>query len=232
MRVLLAVASVLVAGATALALLAVAVSPFLTPAFVAFEQGRADAAAWTGLPPDDLRLVTDAILRDLVVGPPRFDVSFDGVPVLTEGERSHMRDVRGVFTGFYLAAAVSLVVIAAGWVAAGRSARWSRGSWWIAMRAGAAGLAALLVTAGVITLVAFEAAFEVFHRLFFSAGSYTFDPRTDRLVQLFPEVFWMETAIGVGAVALNLAIVAVLIASRRLGDDRRLAAHMPVVVAR
>ncbi len=232
MRVLLAVASIIVAGATALALLAVAVSPFLTPAFVAFEQGRADAAAWTGLPPDDLRLATEAILRDLVVGPPQFDVSIDGVPVLTEGERNHMRDVRGVFTGFYVAAAVSLVVIAAGWVAASRSARWSRRSWWIATRAGAAGLAALLVAAGVIALVAFEAAFEVFHRLFFSAGSYTFDPRTDRLVQLFPEVFWMETAIGVGAVALNLAIVAVLIASRRLGDDRRLAAHMPVVVAR
>ncbi len=32
---------------------------------------------------------------------------------------------------------------------------------------------------------------------------YTFDPRTDKLVQLFPEAFWSETAIFVGAVVLH-----------------------------
>ena len=42
---------------------------------------------------------TDAILADLVVGPPDFDVAVAGTPVLIERERAHMRDVRGVFAG-------------------------------------------------------------------------------------------------------------------------------------
>jgi integral membrane protein (TIGR01906 family) len=64
--------------------------------------------------------------------------------------------------------------------------------------------------------VAFDAAFEVFHRLFFAGGTYLFDPRTDRLVQLFPETFWSETATAVGAVILVLALGTAWFAGRRL----------------
>jgi integral membrane protein (TIGR01906 family) len=73
----------------------------------------------------------------------------------------------------------------------------------------------VLVVAGAFAVFAFDAAFEVFHRLFFSAGSYTFDPRTDRLVQLFPEQFWSETAIAVGAVAIVAALLTAWQAGRR-----------------
>jgi integral membrane protein (TIGR01906 family) len=68
---------------------------------------------------------------------------------------------------------------------------------------------------GVFVDFAFDAAFEVFHRLFFPAGSYTFDPRTDKLVQLFPEAFWSETAIFVGVAILVAAIATWWFARRR-----------------
>ncbi|HXG25791.1 MAG TPA: DUF1461 domain-containing protein, partial [Candidatus Binatia bacterium] len=55
---------------------------------------------------------------------------------------------------------------------------------------------------GAFAIIAFDAAFELFHQLFFTRGTYTFDPRTDKLVQLFPYEFWSETAIAVGAVIL------------------------------
>ena len=42
---------------------------------------------------------TDAIVADLVFGPPDFDVEVGGVPVLIEREQQHMRDVRTVFAG-------------------------------------------------------------------------------------------------------------------------------------
>ncbi len=51
----------------------------------------------------------------------------------------------------------------------------------------------------------FDTAFELFHELFFPPGSYLFDPATDRLVQLFPESFWVETTIGVGVVIVVLS---------------------------
>jgi integral membrane protein (TIGR01906 family) len=220
MRPLSGLATILVGGATALVLLAVAIGPFLSPAWVSFEQGRANAAAWTGFAPADLERTTNAILADLVLGPPDFDVALDGVPVLTAAERGHMRDVRGVFAGFYAGAAIGVLLLIAGWVASSRSTSWTRSRFWAAVRRGAIALAGLMVVAGVVAGVAFDAAFEVFHRLFFAAGTYNFDPATDRLVQLFPDVFWSETAIVVGGVTLVLALATAFVASRRLSVRR------------
>lgn len=215
MRPISGIAATLVAVATALVLLVVAVTPFLTPAWVSFEQERADAAAWTGYSRDDLRTATEAILTDLVVGPPAFDVSIGGKPVLIEAERSHMRDVRRVFSGFYLAGVVAFAILLAGRFAAGRVKGWSPREFWGAIRIGGLGLLLGVVVAGIGSVVAFDVAFEAFHKIFFSAGTYLFDPQTDRLVQLFPERFWSETAIAVGVLAAGLSVVALAGAARR-----------------
>ena len=199
--------------ATTLAIVAVTIPLFLNPIWVAFEQGRARADAWTGFTPADLRTATDSILADLVIGPPDFDVAMGGTPVLNERERGHMRDVRGVFIGFFAVAVIA--VVAAGVITARRDRAGRRGSW-AAIRAGSVGLVVVLVVAGVVALVAFDALFETFHQLFFRGGSYTFDPATERLVQLFPFQFWQETAIAVGVVSVVLAAVVAGVATRRL----------------
>ena len=121
-----------------------------------------------------------------------------------------MRDVRNVFMGLWIAAIVSLVVlVVAGWRHRDRTRLWR------AVRRGASVLAVAVVVLGVVGLVAFDTLFEVFHEVFFPAGSYTFDPRTERLVQLFPFQFWQETAIVVGIVIIALAILVRFVAGRR-----------------
>ena len=208
-------AAIATGAAAALVVVAVAIVPFLTPAWVGFEQGRTHAAELTGYAGAELSVATNAILHDLVFGPPDFAVEVNGAPVLEERERSHMRDVRGVFGGFFalsLLAAVALVVLVAGARLRGHPAR--------AWRAIATGMKVLLVgivVAGVIVTFFFDAAFEIFHRLFFAGGSYTFDPRTDRLVQLFPFDFWSETTLVVGGVIVVLASL-VWFAASRLGQ--------------
>jgi integral membrane protein (TIGR01906 family) len=216
--------AVIVALAVALVIVAASILPFLNPVWVSFEQGRAEAAAWTGYTPSQLRTATDGILSDLVFGPPSFDVRVDGQPVLNDRERSHMADVRGVFAGFAIAAVVALAVVIFGWFASrrGGSAAFAR-----AVRAGAVGLAVGVVIVGLIGLAAFDLAFEIFHRLFFAGGTYTFDARTDRLVQLFPVRFWLETSIAVGVVILVLCAVVWWVAGRtplrRVLDTRTVA---------
>jgi integral membrane protein (TIGR01906 family) len=199
--------------ATALAIVAVTIPLFLNPMWVAFEQGRSRADAWTGFAPADLRAATDSILSDLVVGPADFDAAVGGTPVLNERERGHMRDVRGVFIGFF---AVALVALVAAALITSRRDRAGRRASWAAIRGGSVGLVVVLVVAGAIALVAFDALFETFHQLFFPGGSYTFDPATERLVQLFPFQFWQETAIAVGVVSAVLATVVAGVATRRL----------------
>jgi integral membrane protein (TIGR01906 family) len=205
-------ASVLIGLATAFVIVAVVLPLFLNPVWVAFEQGRAQAVAWTGYTEPELRGATDSILADLVLGPPDFDVAVAGAPVLNERERGHMRDVRGVFIGFF---ALALVLGVAAIVVTVRRRGAARAWTWGAVRGGAVALIAALAVGGVVSLVAFDTLFEVFHEIFFAGGSYTFDPATERLVQLFPFQFWQETAVVVGAVCIVLAAVVALVAHGR-----------------
>jgi integral membrane protein (TIGR01906 family) len=211
-------ADLLVAVATAFVILAVTIPLFLNPLWVSFEQGRAEASAWTGFSETDLRAATGSILSDLVIGPPDFDVAVAGTPVLDERERQHMRDVRGVFIGFF---AVALILgVAALVIAARRRGAAARAASWRAVWGGAVGLIATLVVVGLVSFVAFDTLFEVFHQIFFAGGSYTFDPATERLVQLFPFTFWQETAIVLGIVAILLALLVAWVADAKAGDDQ------------
>jgi integral membrane protein (TIGR01906 family) len=199
-----------VAVATVILVLGIGVAALFNPVFVAFEQARAGSTAWTGYTQEELRTATDAILGQLYFGPGDFAVTVRGQPVLDPREQAHMRDVRGVFAGFFAVVLLSaLVVVVTGWRS--RGAIW----FWRATRAGAIALAVGVVALGVVSLVAFDALFEVFHRIFFAGGTYLFDPRTERLVQLFPDQFWSETSIVLGVVLLGLARVVALVGRRR-----------------
>jgi integral membrane protein (TIGR01906 family) len=228
------VAAILTGVAAAFVLVAVAVLLFLNPVWVSFEQGRTHAAELTGFADADLRAATDAILHDLVIGPPDFAVAVGGVPVLEERERAHMRDVRAVFGGFFLIAgvmAVGLTVLVAGARRAGHSERA-----WSAVATAMRWLTVGVVAAGVIAAVAFDQLFELFHELFFPAGTFLFDPRTDRLVQLFPFEFWSETTIVLGVVIVIAATVISIGAGRRArratADRRAGGAATPAVAPR
>jgi uncharacterized membrane protein len=127
-----------------------------------------------------------------------------------------MRDVRGVFRAFGLLALVSLAILGLTAVRT-RRAPDARRRLWRAIRRGADGLAIGVAIAAAVALVAFDAAFEVFHRLFFAPGSFDFDPASDKLVQLFPDAFWSETTMAVGAVAFVAALLDRWMAARRMG---------------
>jgi integral membrane protein (TIGR01906 family) len=198
-------AALVVGVATALVIVALAVAPFLSPAWVGFAQERAEATAWTGWTRAELRLVTDGVLADLVLGPPAFDVELDGQPVLNERERQHMADVRGVFAAFYLAAAAGAVILAVAFALSRR--RDARARLWRRLSRTGLVVAIVTVAGGLLALLFFDAAFALFHRLFFAEGSWTFDPGSERLVQLFPYRFWVESTVAVGTVVVALSLL-------------------------
>ncbi len=211
------VISGVVAIATAIVLIALAVIVFLNPIWVSFEQDRARADAWTGWPPAEVHRITGEILHDLVIGPPAFaQLDPNGGPVFDAREQSHMRDVRTVFGLAAAVAAIALVVLV---VVAVLERRRAPARVWRGVRVGARGLAIGVVIAGALALVAFDALFELFHRLFFGSGTYTFDPANERLVQLFPDAFWSDTTIVLGLLLLALAALTSYAAGRRLRPE-------------
>jgi integral membrane protein (TIGR01906 family) len=208
-------AALLIGISATLLIIALAIVPFLTSPWMAFGQAQAQATAWTGFTDAELRYVTDAIVRDLVLGPPNFDVALPGqsTPVLSEAERGHMRDVRGVFNGFYEVALGGAVVLACAFSLArgpeARSRLWRRLS-----RAGIVIAVGTVVIGGLGVLV-FDQAFVLFHEIFFPGGNWAFDPRVDKLVQIFPDQFWSLTTIGVGVVIIALALALWQLGKRR-----------------
>jgi integral membrane protein (TIGR01906 family) len=200
----------LTAVCTCLAIAGAAVILLLNPIWVDFEQRRSDVTGLTGYSAPEVSAVTGSILSDLVFGPPNFDVAVGGAPVLTERERSHMADVRHAFglAGIVvLAGCVVLVAVGVGWRGGAR--------FWRAVRAGGLLAVGVVAVAGTLSVLFFDQAFELMHRLFFASGTYTFNPRTDKLVQLFPDQSWFESAVAL-AVAMMVIGVAVAAGAGRL----------------
>jgi integral membrane protein (TIGR01906 family) len=201
------------AVATPCVIVGFAVLLFLNPIWVGFDQDRSDVSGLTGYTPAQVRQVTGSILSDLVFGPPNFDVTVDGKPVLDASERSHMADVRKVLMslGFVaLLAAVLLVIVGA----ASRGRRW----FWRAAAAGARILTVGVVVVGVAFALFFDQAFLLFHEIFFAPGTFMFDARTEKLVQLFPDQFWSETSVALAGAVLGLSVLVWKLAER-LGRD-------------
>lgn len=195
-----ALLSVLVAAATIVVIVGVAVIPFLSPIWVGFEQDRSGAAALTGFSPEQVHAVTDDVLHDLIVGPPAFAQTVAGTPVFDERERVHLVEVRTVFIAFGAVVVLGALTLANARLLS-HGARWYRR----AAGAGALVLAGAVVLGGIVVALAFEQAFELFHSVFFAAGTYTFDPTTERLVQFFPSQFWEETSLAVGVLILAIS---------------------------
>lgn len=206
---------VVIALATIVVLVAVAIALFFNPAWVAFEQERARSDLWTGWTQAEVRGVTDAVVVEVYLGPGTFEQAVHGQPVFDPRERGHMADVRTVWLGFLALAAACVLLLVVAW-ARGRD----RGRFWRAVAGGSAVLTVGTVAVGLAFVLLFDLAFELFHQLFFAQGTYTFDPKTERLVQLFPYAFWTETSVAITAVVLGLALAAWAIArwrARRLG---------------
>lgn len=205
-------AGVAVALATGLVIVGVTIALFFNPAWVSFAQGRADASAYTGWTVEQVDAVTRDIVLEVWFGPGTFEQAVADEPVFLERERAHMADVRGVVLTFYAFVLLGVATLLVAGIA-------SRGSpwFWRAVGSGAKLLAVGTIAVGIAFLLFFDTAFTIFHELFFAEGSWTFDPATDRLVQLFPYQFWTETSVAIAVVGLGLTIAVWALATRLAG---------------
>jgi integral membrane protein (TIGR01906 family) len=180
-----------------------AVVPLLSSWFIHPALDAAGAAERLGVSAAQAYALSDRSLEELLLGPGSFDISGpDGQPFYDAAERSHLADARTLLITFTLAGSLGVLVIAALllWGPARRAAIWRTVG-----RAGRATAAAVVIL-GAISLVAFDVLFRLFHRIFFPAGNWSFDPASQRLVQLYPFAFWQ---IAAGALALMVLLLAI-----------------------
>jgi integral membrane protein (TIGR01906 family) len=187
LRLLVPVATMLTIGAVALLLL-------LTPIYLHPALDAADAPAWLGMSEQVTHDYSDRTVTELLFGPATFEFAApDGSPFYDASERGHMRDVRVVLYGF-----LGISAVAAGLLAAVIYRRHADASVLRAISRGGAWLAVGTVVVGVFAALAFDTAFELFHEIVFPGGNFSFDPTTERLVQLYPIAFWQLTTAVLG----------------------------------
>ncbi|HLY25803.1 MAG TPA: TIGR01906 family membrane protein [Aggregatilineales bacterium] len=123
----------------------------------------------------------------------------NGAPMYNERELQHMQDVKVVFraTLFLLAAALfvlALCILLLREMDGGRAAL-RRG-----LYSGGLLMLAILALLVVFVLSDWNSFFDGFHNLFFAQGTWRFE-YSDTLIRLFPERFWQDAALTIGALS-------------------------------
>jgi integral membrane protein (TIGR01906 family) len=133
------------------------------------------------------------------------------VPLFSAREVAHLEDVKDLFqlsfrvqeaAIMFIIAYVAMVFI---WAREGSVRRLAQ-----EVLASAILGAGVILAIGFFAVTGFDAAFERFHLIAFSNDLWQLDPSRDHLIQMFPEAFWQDVTLWVGAATLiELALFAV-----------------------
>ena len=217
--------------AAAVTILGAALLLLMAPPYLHAALDASGSAAILGTSPAEAHRLSDETVAELFVGPGTFAEQWriacpggSGALCVATGERfydpaevRHMQDVRTVLWGFLAVVAAGLVVLAVG-LGRARAARW----WWRSVARGAGALAVGTVVVGALFAVAFDPMFTLFHEIFFPGGDWSFDPATERLVQLYPIPFWELTTGMLAALTLAGGLIVWWLAHGRAASLERL----------
>jgi integral membrane protein (TIGR01906 family) len=180
----------------------------MTPLFLQFEYNRSD------FPPDPYGFTREDRLN---YAPYALNYLLNGAGIEYLGdlkfpddstmfqatELRHMRDVKVVTqAAFGIAFVGGIIAIAAGVYLARTDPLALRR----ALLSGALFTLAIVVAIIVVAVASWDSFFITFHELFFQNGTWYF-PTSDTLIRLFPEQFWFDAALVIGAITVLGALV-------------------------
>ena len=185
-----------------------------------------DVEARTGFPREEISRVGQELRR-------YFNNNEETISVLVEEggqevsffnarETAHLRDVKDLFQITFRVQELSIVYVftyVVGvfiWAREGSLRRLAT-----QVLAGSLVAIAVILALGGVALLGFDRAFEQFHFIAFSNDLWRLDPRTDHLIQMFPEDFWFDVSMLVGLLTLAEAAVLALASGLYLGLTRR-----------
>ncbi|MFQ5880422.1 MAG: TIGR01906 family membrane protein [Dehalococcoidia bacterium] len=168
---------------------------------------RYNAEARTGIPRPELDRAARGLITYFSSDQRTVDIRVeeDGrqVPLFNQRETLHLADVKNllrlVFRTQEIALALALTYVVAAFVLR-RQAGLRRLATEVAAGAGLA--LAIVVGLGGFALIGFDDLFQRFHLLAFTNDFWQLNPRTDHLIQMFPQGFWFDATMFIGLLTL------------------------------
>jgi integral membrane protein (TIGR01906 family) len=189
-----------------------ALLPLISPLFLRLQYARPDVPPSSRFTPEERQTLAEAAAYYLIssqgIDYLSSIVDANGTPLFNDRELTHMVDVKVLLgKAIRLDIVLALVLAASLAILLGRAETRPRTPFYLLIAALVA--PALAVSAMIVVPLQFRWFFVEFHHVFFQGESWLF-PRSDTLIQLFPEQFWFDALetwlLLILAVSLALAI--------------------------
>ena len=187
-----------------------------TPIFYSFEFNKNNIDEITQIPPDELMRASQQI-REYFTNDEQYlnlEVYQNGVlrSIYSEKEISHMKDVKFLIKGVYTLAIISLtmIVMTIVWGTALKT----NGFLSILVKLLASSAKYILITAlilSVLSLLAFQQLFLIFHQISFANDLWILDPSKDYLIIMFPQNFFLEATLFIGLLILIECLILIFL---------------------
>lgn len=115
-------------------------------------------------------------------------LSFPTLPASTEGIQ-HFKEVKDIFTSFYILAAVTLALIIPISLYKYKTRNYSF------LLVSSVTMIIMPLIIGIVLFIDFDTTFIVFHKLFFNNDYWLFDPSTDPVINILPDTFFLHCAL-------------------------------------
>jgi integral membrane protein (TIGR01906 family) len=133
-------------------------------------------------------------------------------PLFNLRELRHMEDVKIVTRGAFWILTIGIITTLAIGLLAWRTVD-TRNAMRNGIFVGAISIITIILTIVIMTIIAWDTFFTLFHTLLFESGTWQF-LYSDTLIRLFPEKFWFDAALSIGAITTVLAIILLAITRR------------------
>ena len=158
----------------------------------------------------DVGRQVQAYFADSSDAPLQVTATVNGVEreLFNEDEVSHMADVKALFLRTYRVQSAAALLLAVSTLIAAwrfRGEVYPTIAMWL--RRGALLTGVVILTLGILSVVAFDQLFTAFHYIGFPQGNWVFDSSTDYLVRVFPFGFWRDVTLFIGMLTLMEAAV-------------------------
>ena len=177
------------------------------PVFYSFEFDKNNIPETTQIPKEELNKASK-IIREYFANEEKYlklEVYQNGVlrSIYSEKEISHMRDVKTLIKGLYVLSTISLTLILTTiiWGIAIKKSRFIA----VLLKLLSSSAKYILITAiilGIVSILAFEQVFLIFHEISFANDLWMLDPSKDYLIMMFPQTFFLEATLLIGLFTL------------------------------